>query len=466
MSLWSKAVLATMSLGVSGAALAMPVTPRAGETDRALELLKTAVSFKTVEGFHQVPAFADYLSGQFKQAGFADSDIRFQPIGETGTLTVTWAGSDKSLKPIVISDHMDVVAADPKDWTRDPFKPVVENGYVYGRGAVDNKFDVAMVVTTLTAMKKEGYKPRRTIILALSGDEETEMATTRVLADQLKGAELVLNGDGGGGSLDETGKPMVFGFQAGEKTYADFEIAFTSPGGHSSRPGAVGTNAIYRLAKAIDRIAAYQFPVQSNELTLAYLKATAEKKPGAIGEAMKRFAANPKDAAAAAALSADPEYIGQVRTTCVATMLQGGHALNALPQKAYVTVNCRIFPGVKIAEVEATLKQVVADKDATFTTLGQPTASDASPLRADVMDAVKKAVDLAHPGVPVVPNMAAGASDSLYFRANGVPSYGVSAVFMKPSDDFSHGLNERSPVAAIPGALVQWHSLLTTLSSR
>ena len=466
MSRWSKAVLAAVSLGVSGASLAMPVMPPAGETDRALELLKTAVSFKTVEGLHQVPAFASYLSDQFRQAGFAQSDIRFQPIGETGTLTVTWPGSDKTLKPLVISDHMDVVAADPKDWTRDPFKPVVENGYVYGRGALDNKFDVAMVVTTLTRMKQEGYKPRRTIILALSGDEETAMATTRVLADQLKGAELVLNGDGGGGSLGEDGKPMVFGFQAGEKTYADFEIAFTSPGGHSSRPSGPGANAIDRLAKAIDRIAAYQFPVQSNELTIAYLKATAEKKSGPLGDAMRRFAANPKDQEAAATLSADPEYIGQVRTTCVATMLQGGHALNALPQKAYVTVNCRIFPGVKIAEVEATLKKVVADPDASFTILGNPASSDASPLRPDVMDAVRKAVDLAHPGVPVVPNMAAGASDSLYFRANGVPSYGVSAVFLKPSDDYSHGLNERSPVAAIPGALVQWHSLLTTLSSR
>ncbi|WP_019830834.1 M20/M25/M40 family metallo-hydrolase [Sphingomonas sp. PR090111-T3T-6A] len=466
MSRWSKAVLAAWAVGVSGVAFALPATPPAGEADRALELLKTAVSFKTVEGFHQIPAFANYLAGQFRQAGFAESDIRFQPIGETGALTVTWPGTDKALKPLVISDHMDVVAADPKDWTRDPFKPVVENGYVYGRGSLDNKFDVAMVVTTLIRMKQEGYKPRRTIILALSGDEETAMATTRVLAGQLKNAELVLNGDGGGGTLDENGKPMVFGFQAGEKTYADFEISFTSPGGHSSRPGSPHENAIYRLAKAIDRIASYQFPVQSNELTVAYLKATAEKTPGALGDAMRRFAANPKDAEAAATLSADPEYIGQVRTTCVATMLQGGHALNALPQKASVSVNCRIFPGVKVADVEATLKQVVADKDATFATIGDPTASDASPLRPDVMDAVKKAVDLAHPGVPVVPNMAAGASDSLHFRANGVPSYGVSAVFMKPSDDFAHGLNERAPVAAIPGALVQWHSLLITLSSR
>ncbi len=460
----TKAAVAAGLLAVSSASLA--ASPPRGEAERALDLLKTAVSYKTVEGNHQVPAFAGYLSGLFRQAGFAPSGIVFDPIGETGTLTITWQGSDKSLKPIVISDHMDVVAADPKDWTRDPFKPVVENGYVYGRGVLDNKFDVAMVVTTLLQLKHEGYVPKRSIILALSGDEETQMATTRALAGKLKGAELVLNGDGGGGAMGEDGKPMVYGVQAGEKTYADFEIAFTSPGGHSSRPGAVDSNAIYRLAKAIDRIAAYQFPVQSNDLTIAYLKATAEKTPGRLGEAMKRFAANPKDADAAVTLSADPEYVGQVRTTCVATMLSGGHALNALPQKAAVSVNCRIFPGVQIADVEAKLKEVVADPGATFTTIGSPTASDASPLRADVMKAVRMAVDLNQPGVPIVPNMSAGASDSLYFRANGVPSYGVSAVFLKPSDDYAHGLNERVPVGAIPGALVQWHGLLTTLSSK
>jgi acetylornithine deacetylase/succinyl-diaminopimelate desuccinylase-like protein len=399
------------------------------------------------------------------KGGFSASDIVFTPIGETGTLELNWQGSDPSLKPIVISDHMDVVAADPKDWTRDPFTAVVENGYIFGRGAIDDKFDDAMVITTLIQLRQEGFKPKRTIHLALSGDEETEMKTAQALAQKLKGAEIVLNGDGGGGVLSEDGKPMVYGLQAGEKTYADFEIAFASPGGHSSRPGPVSENAIYRLAKAIDRIAAYQFPPQSNELTIAYLKATAERTSGPLGDAMKRFAANPKDAEAAATLSADPEYVGQVRTTCVATMLSGGHALNALPQKATVSVNCRIFPGVKIPDVEATLKQVVADPSATFTVLGEPTSSDASPLSPMIMDAMKKAVPANQPGVPIVPSMAAGASDSLYFRAVGIPSYGISGAFMKPSDDFAHGLNERAPVAAIPGALRQWHSLLTTLAS-
>jgi carboxypeptidase PM20D1 len=464
MARFGKALAVAAMLGTSGMAMAAPPAPAQEATD-ALDLLKASIAFKTVEGNHQVPAYADYLKGVLVKGGFPAADIVFTPIGETGTLELTWRGSDPSLKPIVISDHMDVVAADPKDWTRDPFTAVVENGYIFGRGSIDDKFDVSMVITALIHLRQEGFKPKRTIHLALSGDEETEMKTAQALAPKLKGAELVLNGDGGGGVLTEDGKPLVYGLQAGEKTYADFEIAFTSPGGHSSRPGPVGENAIYRLAKAIDRIAAYQFPPQFNELTIAYLKATAERTPGPLGEAMKRFAANPKDAQAAATLSADPEYVGQVRTTCVATMLSGGHALNALPQKAAVSVNCRIFPGVRIPDVEATLKQVVADPGATFTVLGEPTSSDASPLSPMIMDAMKKAVAVNQPGVPIVPSMSAGASDSLYFRAVGIPSYGISGAFMKPSDDFAHGLNERAPVAAIPGALRQWHSLLTTLAS-
>lgn len=453
--------LATIAL-LAGAAPGQATPPPS--SDRALALLKASIAFKTVEGMGQVPVYAAYLAEQLRAGGFAPADIVIDRMGETATLTLGWRGSDPTLKPIVISDHMDVVAADPKDWTRDPFTPVVENGYIYGRGSLDDKFDTSMVVTTLIDMRRAGYTPRRTIILALSGDEETEMLTTQALAAKLKGAELVLNGDGGGGTLGEDGEPILFGLQAGEKSYADFEISFASPGGHSSRPGS--DNAIYRLAKAIDRVAAYRFPVQSNELTIATFKAGARRTSGRLGAAMARFAADPKDADAAATLSAEPEYVGQVRTTCVATMLSGGHALNALPQKATVSVNCRIFPGVTVEAVRARLVEVVADPTARFTTLGRPTVSDASPLRPDVVAAVTKAVQLRAPGLQVVPTMIAGATDSLYFRALGVPSYGVSSVFLKPSDDFAHGLNERAPIAAIPGALVQWRSLLTDLSSR
>ena len=432
------------------------------ESARALHLLERSVAFRTVEGNGQVPAYADYLGSVLVAAGYAPGDVVFDRLGETGTLTATWPGSDRAKKPIVLSGHMDVVEARARDWARDPFTPVIENGYLFGRGSADNKFDTSMMIATLVQLRREGFRPSRTIILALSGDEETAMATTRILANKLEGAELVLNGDAGGGLLGEDGKPIIYSLQGGEKTYADFEISTTNPGGHSSRPGK--TNAIYTLALLLDRLAAYQFPAQQNALTAAYFRASAPRIPGPIGEAMKRYVANPRDADAIAVLSADPEYVGQVRTTCVPTMLAGGHARNALPQSATVSVNCRIFPGVPVESVRAKLAEIIADPAAKVVTLGNPLASPASPLRPDVLAAVRKAIELRFPGLEVVPSMEAGASDSVHFRAVGVPSYGVSGLFMKASDNFIHGLDERVPLGAIDGALLQWHSVLTDLA--
>jgi acetylornithine deacetylase/succinyl-diaminopimelate desuccinylase-like protein len=324
------------------------------------------------------------------------------------------------------------------------------------------KLDLTVLVSTLIRLKAEGFKPSRDIILALSGDEETDMFTSQALAKQLAGAEFALNADAGGGVLDEANKPVVYALQAGEKTYADFDITITNPGGHSSRPSKA--NAIYDLAKMIDKIGAYQFPPQANELTRAYLKASGLKTPGELGQAMLRYASDPTDKAASDRLSAEPEYIGQVRTTCVATMLRGGHALNALPQAATVSVNCRIMPGVAIEAIRKTLETVIDNPAATVTVLGTPAASDASPLRADIMAAVRKAVDRRAPGLPIEPSMSAGATDSLYFRAAGIPSYGVSGTFMKPTDDYAHGLNERAPLAALDWGLDHWHTLIIELA--
>jgi len=443
-------------------AMAKDAKVDARQSAQALDILKRSVAFKTVAGQGQVPAYAAYLADVLKAAGFAADDIQIERRGETATLIARYRGADASKKPILLAGHMDVVEAKAEDWARDPFTPVAENGYLYGRGVEDNKFDVSMMVATLARLKREGFKPGRDIILALSGDEETDMVTTRALAAELKGAELLLNGDAGGGMLGEDGKPMFYGLQAGEKTYADFEIGFTNPGGHSSRP--TKKNAIYQLAQATSQIGAYQFPVQANELTRASLRAASAQTPGEIGQAMKRFADNPADTEAAAVLSADPEWIGQVRTTCVATMMNAGHARNALPQSATLSVNCRIFPGVSIDSVKQKLTEVVADPEAKITVVGDPTSSDASPLRADVMAAIRKAIDARQPGLPIVPSMSAGATDSLHFRAVGVPSYGVAGLFMKPSDAYAHGLNERIPLAAIDGALVQWHILLKELA--
>ncbi|MEC3949737.1 M20/M25/M40 family metallo-hydrolase [Sphingobium sp. HWE2-09] len=447
---------------LAAALLALPhAAMAAADADAAKAILMRSVAFRTVEGAGQVPKLAAYYAGVLKSAGFADADIVITPIGETASLAATLKGSDPKLKPLLMIGHMDVVAANRADWTRDPFVPVEEGGYIFGRGAEDNKYDVAMMVATMAQWRKEGWTPRRTVILALSGDEETAMLTTKALAARYKDAELVLNGDGGGGLLNDEGKPVLYQLQAGEKTYADFEIGFTDPGGHSSAP--TPGNPIYRLAKAIDRIAAYQFPPMRNALTKASLSLSADRIDGEVGQAMRRYAET-GDVAAANLLSTRPEFLGQVRTTCVATMAQAGHALNALPQSAKVDVNCRIFPGVAIDDVKAELTRVIADPDATVKTLGDPLASDASPLRADVMKAVRDAVTARAPGIAVMPGMSAGATDSLYFRALGVPSYGVSSLFMKADDGFAHGLNERVPVAGIPASLAQWDAVVRALA--
>lgn len=448
---------------VAGVALmALPqaalATADAGE---AKAILMRSIAFRTVEGAGEVPKLAAYYARLLKDAGFAEADIVITPMGETATLAATISGSDPSLKPVALIGHMDVVAANRADWTRDPFVPVEENGYIFGRGAEDNKYDVAMMVATMAQLRKEGWKPRRSVILLLSGDEETAMVTTRVLARQYKDIELLLNGDGGGGLLNEAGEPVLYTLQAGEKTYADFEIGFTDPGGHSSTP--TPGNPIYRLAKAIDRIAAYHFPPMRNELTRVSLSQSADRIGGEVGQAMRLYAES-GDAKAAALLSERPEFVGQVRTTCVATMAQAGHALNALPQSAKVQVNCRIFPGVKIEEVKAQLVKLIADSSATVTTLDDPVASDASPLRADVMTAVRDAIAARAPGIPVMPGMSSGATDSLHFRALGVPCYGVASLFMKAEDGFAHGLNERVPVAGIGASLDQWDRVLRALA--
>lgn len=454
--------LFALALAIGSPAVAAGRPVAATDVAQAKDILKRSVGFKTVEGQGQVPAYAAYLASVLKQGGFADSDIEIVPAGETAMLIARYPGTDKTKKPIALLGHMDVVAANPADWERDPFTAVEENGYIYGRGSEDNKFDVSMMVATLAQMKAAGFKPKRDFVLTLTGDEETQMATTQQMAARFKDVEMVLNGDGGGGGLGEDGRPLYYALQAGEKSYADYQIEFTNPGGHSSRPGK--DNAIYRLAKALDRIGAYHFPAQSNELTRAALKAASSQVGGDLGAAMARFAADPTDTAAAARIAEDPEYVGQVGTTCVATMASAGHAQNALPQRATANINCRIFPGVSVETIKAKLTELVADDTAKITVLGDPHASDASPLRPDVMAAVTKAVHARFPKVAIVPAMSAGATDSLYFRALGVPSYGVGSLFQKPTDSFAHGLNERVPVDGIAPALAHWRSLLTDLS--
>lgn len=457
-------LLTATALIAAPALAAAPAKISAAQHDQALALWKKFISIPTVEGRGQVPVMAHYIADTLKAGGFAAEDIIIEGQGDATSLVAIYHGSDSTKKALLLAGHMDVVEARASDWTRDPFVPVEENGYLFGRGSADMKIGDAVLVSTLLRLKAEGFKPRRDIILVLSGDEETGMITTARLSEQYAGkAELLLNADAGQGVLDKQGKAVAYMLQAAEKTYADFEISLTDPGGHSSRPGA--TNAIYGLAQIIDRIAAYTFPAQVDELTRAYFLATGKQTAGPLGQAMIAFAKDPTDQAAIATLRADPEYVGQTGTTCVATMLNGGHALNALPQKASVFVNCRIFPGVSPEAVMATLKTVAADPKATIARI-QPAvpASPSSPLRPDVMAALRKGLDLSYKGLEIIPQMSVGATDSLYFRTKGVPSYGVVGMFMNPDDDFMHGLNERMPIASLDPALLMMHSMVVDLA--
>ena len=432
---------------------------------QALSLAEQAISLRSVQGpDNKTPQVAALYKAALVAGGFADKDVTITPVGDTAYLIARWPGSDPALKPLVISGHMDVVEANPADWQRDPFKPIVENGYLYGRGATDMKLDGTLAIASLIELKREGYRPRRTIIIEFSGDEETEMKTSAIIADKLADSDLVLNIDGGGGTLnEETGKPEYFTWQGAEKTYADFELTVTNPGGHSSMPRK--DNAIVQLSQALVKIGAYQFTPEVSDLTKDYFTTAAQYEDPETGAAMRAFAADPADKQAIATLSANPAMIGKIGTTCVATMISGGHALNALPQRATANVNCRIFPGHKPAAIMAELQRVADDPAVSFkdVTVGS-VPNDASPQRADFIAAVKGAMNKVYPGVPVFPSMASGASDSMWFRYHHVPSYGASPVFIKESEDFSHGLNERTPVANIRPAIDYYLSLIPALS--
>ncbi|WP_260928745.1 M20/M25/M40 family metallo-hydrolase [Novosphingobium sp. 9] len=458
---------ATLIASTTLAGGAQAASSHAAADAQALDLAKKAIAIRSVEGPDNKTIDADNL---FRDAliagGWAASDIEVVPVDDTAYMIATWKGSDPSLKPLVISGHLDVVAANPKDWERDPFTPVVENGYLFGRGASDMKTSAAVTAAALIDLRKSGYKPRRTIILEFSGDEETSMKTSAIIAKKLSNANLVINIDGGGGMLDEkTGKPLFWNWDGAEKTYNDYTLTVTNPGGHSSMPRPV--NAIVEMAQALERIGAYRFAPEQNAITKAYFENAAKFEPDAkTAAAMKAIAANPNDEAALAVLRAEPENVGKVSTTCVATMVNGGHALNALPQSVTANINCRIFPGHTREEIMAELQKVVADPaiKVTDATGDFSVASPASPMRKDFTAAVDKAMAKAWPNVAIFPVQASGASDSMWFRALGVDSYGASPFFIKASDDFSHGLNERLPLVDITPGVTYFLTLIPELS--
>jgi acetylornithine deacetylase/succinyl-diaminopimelate desuccinylase-like protein len=383
--------------------------------------------------------------------------------GEARAMIVRVPGQGRG-RPILFSAHMDVVDARPEDWERSPFTLLEEDGVFYGRGTSDNKAGVTALMSTILRLHAGNMRPARDLVFAFVGDEETGMVTTKLIADHpwVANAEFAINTDAGGGLLDDaTGKPLIYLVQGAEKTYATFELAVTNPGGHSSRPRA--DNAIYQLARAMLKVEAYRFPVMASDLTRAYLGAVGQAQTGEVGDALRRFAVDPTDAAAAETLSKAPEFVGTTRTTCVATMLAAGHAENALPQSAKAAVNCRIFPGVPVETVRDALAAAIADPDVKITTLEKPEASPVSEMRPDVMQAITRAVHDKYPGVPVVPYLESGGTDGKVYRTAGIPTFASSGLFSKPSEMYAHGLNERLPVRSFYEGLEHIYRLAVEL---
>jgi acetylornithine deacetylase/succinyl-diaminopimelate desuccinylase-like protein len=440
---------------------------------KAREIYKRSIEIPTVAGRGSGPAIANYLAGEFRAAGWAESDIHLlpyqgEPGDDTAALIVRWPAARKTdKKPILLLAHMDVVEARREDWSTDPFELVEKDGYFYGRGTSDDKQGVVGVTAALLRLKAEGFKPGRDIVLLFTGDEERGSKGAELGATEWRkwtDAEFALNADAGGGSFARDGRPLGFGLQTAEKTYQSFTFTARNRGGHSSRPRP--DNAIYQLADVLKKLEAHRFTPMLNETTRAYFTERAKIESGELGEAMRRWVANPEDGAAADAIEASELEVGTTRTRCVATRLEGGHADNALPQLARATVNCRIMPGVDPKSVEAELKELAGDGvEIAVSDPGLPTP--ASPLRPDVVKAYTDAVHKRFPGAPIIPSMSTGATDGLYFRAAGIPVYGVEGSWgVSPDDERAHGRDERLPVKALYDNVDHWGDMLKALAGK
>ncbi len=412
----------------------------------AHDIYKQIVEINTVDSVGSTTLAADAIAKRFVDAGFPAADI-FQggPRADKGNLVIRYHGTG-ARRPILLLAHLDVVQALKKDWSPDidPFVFTERDGYYYGRGTGDDKAMVSIFAANVLRYKAEHYVPDRDIILAFTADEEGGPANgvRWLLANhkELIDAEFALN-EGGGGALRD-GKPFINAVGAAEKVSANFTVSTTNRGGHSSVPR--DDNAIYQLAQALTRIGAYQFPVMLNDVTRAYFTRSAPLETPAVGAAMRAIVANPNNAAASATLSRDPRYRSMLRTTCVATMLTGGHARNALPQAASANVNCRMAPGHDPADVRAKLIAAIGDTGVAVSAPPAMEHASPSPLTPEVMAPIEKVTrELFGPNVAVIPTMGTGATDSKYLRAEGIAGYGVSGLFGDPNDGRAHGKDER-----------------------
>lgn len=442
---------------------------RTADEQKAREIYAKIVSIRSARGQENVPEVFAYLKSELATAGFVDGDMEVTNYDNNGEATqglmIWYRAKDPVKAPIVLLAHVDVVDALAEDWVRAPYELTEEDGYFFGRGTADNKYGVTNLVQTFIRLKNEGWEPNRDIVMVLSGDEETGMVSTRGQAkyvDEHIKPEFVLNADAGGLALGPMGQPLYYGVQGAEKTYATWELTVNNPGGHSSAPRS--DNAIYELSEAILKLRDYKFPVMSSELTRASLRVGGRQRLDKLGQAMRDFADNPSDEDAIAVLRANPATVGTIGTTCVTTMLRAGHAENALPQSATVTVNCRIFPGVGIDATEARLKEVVGNEEVKFELISDLVESPESILRDDVTDAIKASLAERGVDVPILPHMSSGGTDGMHYRNLGYDTVAISAAAAKQNDTFAHGLNERLPVESFYDGLDHWSIILKNLA--
>lgn len=427
-------VLAGMPLSAQQRALT-----RWEEQSRAL--LRELVEINTTHSVGNTVTAAEAMAKHMRAAGWSAEDvIVIETAPRKGNLIVRYRGTNRTRKPVLLLSHIDVVEADPKDWTLPPFQFIEKDGTFFGRGVADDKDESAIHLTILLRMKAEGIVPDRDIVVALTADEEggPSNGVEWLLANrpELLQAEFAFN-EGGGGRVED-GKKISNDVQASEKKVANFTVEATNPGGHSSVPRP--DNAITQLAAALVKLGAYHQPVKLNEVTRAYFKRQAEIVGGEMGAAMRALIVNERDVAAAATVAKDPANNSRMRTTCVATMLTGGHASNALPQRATATVNCRILPDESTEEVQKRLIATIADTGVKVTVARGARESPPSPLTAELLRTIEETTKEVWPGMPVVPTMSTGATDGLFLRRAGIPVYGVSGLFYDTPN--AHGMNE------------------------
>jgi len=446
------------------ASVQQPLTP---EQQLAHDVLKQLVEINTTSDVVGTEQAAKAIQQRLLAAGFSADDAQVMgPDAKHSNVFIRLRGRS-SAKPILMIAHLDVVPARREDWSVDPFTFTERDGYYYGRGVSDDKQGDANIVTNMIRWKKEGWVPARDVIAVLTSDEETNQTTIGWMIEHVpavRTADLTLNADAGGGDLIN-GKRTVFNVQASEKIYADYEFTVRDRGGHSSRPRNAD-NPIYRLSAALNRLAAYQFPVNLNDVTRMYFERDAALRPPEVGADMKALAAGTAPPETMARLSADPQFNALMRTTCVATLIEGGHAPNALPQMARANVNCRILPNDRPAEIQQKLEDIFSSAQAELRIASAPKNSPPSPLRPDLMKAVEEQVAKHFPGAIVLPQMETGATDGLFVRNAGVPVYGIEAEFDDPADSRAHGRDERLPVRSFYDAVEFWHDLVPMLAGK